>query len=222
MTEYLDFFSDLFLFKNLDKEDLKKAITEISPELNTFSRSSMIYTPDSYEKKIGFVYSGECEVLRVKEDKTDVSLNILRNGDSFGILAVISKEEFPTSIKALCNSQVFFIKQNHLIHLIKSYPTVAMNVISFLADRINFLNRKIATFSSGSAEEKLARFILSEEKKQKTSAISFNCKKCSEAISCGRATVYRAIDSLSESGYIQYENKKIIILDQQGLERTKK
>ena len=223
MENYINFFSKVFLFSSLPSDSLARAVSECEPEIRSYHRGEVIFTPENYEKEIGFIFSGECEILRAKNDGIDVSLNILKTGNSFGILAVLSQnDEFPTKIVARLNTEVLFIKKSKLLRLIRHYPTVAMNVISFLTERINFLNRKIATFSSDSVVEKLARYILSNARENGATEISLNCKKCSEAISVGRASVYRALDSLADSGLIKYENKKIYIKDLEGLERIEK
>ena len=223
MNRYTEFFSNVFLFTSLPFDKLDSAISECEPELRSYHRSDMIYTPENYEKEIGFILSGECEIIRKKQDGSDVVLNSLKTGDSFGILAVLSsEEEFPTLISAKRASEVLFIKKSRLLRLIRRYPTVAMNVIGFLTEKISFLNKKIATFSSESVEEKMRRFILDEYRKNVATEFTLNCKKCSEAISAGRASVYRGINSLEKSGVIKYENKKIFILDLEGLERMKK
>lgn len=221
MKDFFDFFTSIFLFKNMKKEQLQKIIGELKPELRSYSRAALIYSPESYEKQICFIYSGECGVLRKKPDGTDVLLNVLYPGDSFGILAALSdEEEFPTAIVARHSSKVLFLKRDELFHLIKRYPTVAMNVIEFLTQKIGFLNSRIATFSADSVEEKLSRYILSNSNGKEE--IDFNCKKCSEAINSGRASVYRGLELLENAGLIKYENKKIYIIDRKGLERTKK
>lgn len=223
MNRYKEFFSRVFLFSSLPIDKLESAISECEPELRVYQRHEMIYTPENYEKEIGFIFSGECEIIRRNNDGSDVVLNKLKPGNSFGILAVLSDEdEFPTVVSARVNSEVLFIKKTKLIRLIRHYPTVAMNVINFLTEKVKFLNKKIATFSSESVEEKMRRFIYDECEKIGATEFSLNCKKCSEAISAGRASVYRGINALQKSGIIKYENKKIIILDLNGLERTKK
>ena len=94
-----------------------------------------------------------------------------------------------------------------------------MNIIEFLTEKINFLNDKIAAFSGGSVEEKLASHILLLSKKNNSLEFDFNKKKSAEALNCGRASLYRAISALESAGYISLDNKKIIINDPEGLER---
>ena len=223
MENYNEFFSSVFLFASLPEEKLETAISECEPELRTYQRGELIFTPENYEKEIGFVYFGECEIKRRKSDGTEVVLNNLKVGNSFGILAVLSdEEEYPTVISARTSASILFIKKSKLLRAVRHYPTVAMNVINFLTKKISFLNKKIATFSSESVEEKLRCFLLEEYSKNGATVFPLNCKKCSEAISSGRASVYRGIDALVKSGLIKYENKKITIIDLKGLERTQK
>ena len=80
----------------------------------------------------------------------------------------------------------------------------------------------IATFSGSTVEMKLASHLLSRYQKSGTLEFPFNCKHCSEAISAGRASIYRALLVLENEGLIKHENKKIIILDLKGLERISK
>ncbi len=141
MKNYTEFFFGVFLFASLPRDKLSKAISECEPELRSYNRGEVIFSPENYEKEIGFIYSGECEILRRKSDTPDVLLNILKAGDSFGILAVLSEEEeFPTVVVAHHNTEVLFIKKKKLMRLIRHYPTVAMNVIELLSKKISFLN----------------------------------------------------------------------------------
>ncbi len=207
----------------MEKDALADVIKNITPEIKTYSCKEEIYTPNDYEHKLCFIVNGECAVERVKGDGNSVPLNLLKKGDSFGIMTILScEDEFPTRIVAKRTSEILFISKEDTLKIINKYPQIAMNVIAFLSNKISFLNSKIATFSSSSVEEKLSNYILSEHKKQKSDVLPFNCKKSAEAISAGRASLYRAIAALSDLGIIKLENKKIYILDPKGLERNSK
>ena len=101
-------------------------------------------------------------------------------------------------------------------------PQIAFNIITFMANRIGFLNGKISTFSADNVEQKLANYILSEYRSRADPVFDFNCKRASESINSGRASLYRAIDSLTKKNILKLENKKIFILDLEGLERILK
>ena len=210
----------LFLFENLSDESIESLLSEISPQSATFSRGETVYSKTE-DKKIGLILEGKCEVRHSRSDGSSVVINFLSDGDSFGVLSAFSDNEFPTEIVATISTKVVFFEKKDVIALINNHSDIAMNLINFLVNRIEFLNKKIVTFSGGSVEEKLTSYILSEAK-QKGEIFDFNRKKAAEAISAGRASVYRALDSLVESGVIKYDSKKIYILDLKGLERISK
>ena len=102
------------------------------------------------------------------------------------------------------------------------YPEISLSIISFMSSRIDFLNKKVATFSADSVEEKLAFFLLTEAKEAENAYFSLNLSKLAKTLNTGRASIYRAIDSLVKLSLIKFENKKIYISDLKGLERITK
>jgi len=144
------------------------------------------------------------------------------SGSSFGITAILSEEAFPTVIYAKKRSSVAFITRDELLTLIDKFPAVALNIIKFQNDRIAFLNKKIETFSAGSVEERLACYLIGECQKNNSEIFCFNRKKSAEILGVGRASLYRALDSLVLDNIIEFDSKKIIIKNPLGLERIAK
>ena len=220
---FVEFFSKSFLFEGIDSKKIDEILKLIEPTLKCYKAKEVIYSPSCFDKNVGFIVSGECKIERVKSDGTHVPLNIAKANDSFGITAALTdEEEFPTRVTASKATKVIFITKENIDFLIENYIDVAKNVITFLSNKIVFLNKKVATFASNTVEEKLASYILMKYSKIGKTEFPFNCKKASESINSGRASLYRAISSLSEKGIISLVDKKIIILDQEGLERITK
>lgn len=220
---YESFLSELFLFKELSQNEIHRIITNNDIEVCEFDSNEKIYTPNDFKTKVGFLISGECSVEKLKPDGSSFPLNKLIKGDSFGILAVFSEnKQFPTMVKVLKPAKVMFFSRETIISLIKEYPEVALAIISFMSNRIEFLNKKVATFSADSVEEKFAFYILNESKRTNSLSFSLNLTKTAKALNAGRASVYRAIDALQKLGIITLENKKIYISDLQSLERITK
>ena len=216
------FLKNVFLFRDVQEKTLDVMLKKVSPETKIYTSKEVIFSPHEYEPRLAFVISGECIVERIKSDETALPLNTLKTYDSFGIMSLfVGGEEYPTSVIAKKGAELIFFTKQDVDTLIKSSPEIAINVIKFLADRIAFLNSKIATFSSDTVEEKLANFLVFQHKKH-GSTFLLNCKKTAEAINSGRASLYRALTSLERENIIKFENKKIFILDPEGLERISK
>ncbi len=213
MENIKGFISQLFLFSGLTEKELDDSLNSVCPEILSFQRGDRIYCKESDEKKIGFIFGGRAEVRKPKGDGGYSVLNQLSEGDSFGVLSVFSKDEFPTEIIATKNSEVLFLGADEVIRLVEENAKIAINVINFMAERISFLNKKIQTFSGTRVEDRLLSYLKSKWEAAGCKEFTLNFKKCSEAINAGRASVYRAMSSLIEDGSISYDdNKKITII----------
>lgn len=218
LTEY-DQIKNLFLFYNIGEDECKKIIAATDPVVLEYRRGELVFSEESHEKCVGFVISGECEVRRKREGDY-VILNTLKAFDSFGILSVFAPdEEFPTLIFARKNAAVMFFSEKDIRFLVEKYPQISLNVINFLSERIIFLNKRIATYSGSSTAEKLSAYLLSIYR-ENGCEFTLNCKRCSEALGVGRASVYRGIEALVSDGIIKFEDKKIKIICPEGLERN--
>lgn len=220
---YCDFFGRVFLFNGVHEDRIAEILSMLDISVCEFKKGDIIYSQDHFNSDIGFVIDGECVVCRKRNNGTPLPLNVLHRYDSFGVTAVFSdKDTFPTDIYAKKATKVVFISKKTLLNAIKAYADIAMNVIVFLTNRIEFLNKKIATLSSCGCDEKLSRLLLSEDKKHNGEPFLLNCKAAAEGLGIGRASLYRGIKSLSDSGYIEYVDKKIYIKDPDGLKGISK
>lgn len=214
----IEFFANTFLFRNIPCEKIEALIKDAVIE-RRFERGELIYACDSFEKMLGFVFEGECEVV---SQNSRVPLNTLLPYSSFGITAIYSPEnEFPTNVYAKRSSVVYFISRDSLMKMISESADISYNIIAFLIGRISFLNKKIATFSGENVECKLAAYLLNLYKRIGDS-FDLNLKHTAEEINAGRASLYRALSSLETDGVIKRNGKNIIIIDPKGLERIPK
>ena len=211
-----------FLFRGIDEEAATRSINAFRISEQIFAKGAVIFAPHKFERKIGFVTSGECLISRPSSGQP-IPINVVKAGESFGITTVFSdSDEFPTLITAKSRCSIFFIDSADLINIMQSNNAVSLNVIKFLTRRIEFLNGRIAAFSATNVEEKLINYVLTLYKRYGTTEFPFNKKQSAEAMSCGRASLYRAMDSLSSRGLVRFDSKKIYITDPNGLERMLK
>ena len=210
---------ECFLFRGIPEEELRLLLGEAKAETRSYKRGELIYSSEHEERTVGIVAAGECEVLRKRQDGGPVVLNLLGRGDSFGILSVISEEPFPTSVYATKGCEILFFTDSEIKHFLEVSPKVSKNLISFLADRINFLNRRIATFSGNRVEDRLAAYLIAQSQAAGTSSLPFSHGRCAEQINAGRASVYRAVAALEADRLISVANKTVNIIDSEGLER---
>ena len=218
-----EFWTEVFLFRGISSDAVSEMLNSVFVEIKEVKSGDVIYSPLHFEQKVGFIVSGECVVERIRSEGENLQLNKLSPFDSFGILTLFScSDGFPTQIRAKKETVVAFISKKDMLALIEMSPAVALNIIGFMGERISFLNDKISTFSSDNVEQKFANFLILEAKKQQNLSFDLNRKKTAEVINVGRASLYRAIDLFVKKGLVVFEDKKINIVDLDGLERISK
>lgn len=212
-----------FLFNCASDSEFERALNSIRPYVISYEKSECICSPQNFERRLGFVVSGECEVLHRHADSADIRIKTLRRTDTFGIISVFSSDaEYPTTIVASKKCEVLYIDRSDAYKLIENHPRIARTIIEFFAERIRFMNSKVATFSASSVEQKMAQYIVNEARSQKSETIKLNKAKLALEIGVGRASLYRTLNHFSDDGLIVIDNKYIQIIDLEGLERIKK
>ena len=223
MENYTNFLQGTFLFRDLPRNVSRELVFSLKYSILSFNKGDVVYSPEKYERKLGFVIKGGCNVYKYRSSEKNLFLNSLLPGDSFGILAVFTEEgEFPTVIEATKKTEIMFIDDEECKSLISKNADVALSVIGFLANKVSFLNTKISTLSGKSITEKLAIYLLCEAYKASADTIHLNIQRASNALSVSRQSIYRAIEALELPGYIEHDDNKIYIKDLIGLERLTK
>ena len=92
------------------------------------------------------------------------------------------------------------------------YPDFAKAYVILLSEKIHFLNKKLSAFSEGEAAEKLLRWIKNFSNGENEFFLPCSVSKLAGMLGIGRASVYRAFDTLSERDIIRKDGKKIVIL----------
>lgn len=138
-----------------------------------------------------------------------VVLNKLHAGDCFGVASLFGSRCGITAVTACEKSRLLLFSQKTVEALMQADFTFARNYICFLTDRIGFLNRKIAAFTAGSAEKKLAKYLLTLSEENGVLTLPVSMVRLANLLDLGRASLYRAFAFLEESGQLAREGKTV-------------
>ena len=212
-----------FLFKGVDSICVDKCLRAINTEEVIYKKNETVYSPADFDKKIGFIAKGEATVGRIKANGDIIPLNFLTSGSAFGVLAAFTgRDEFPTVITAKKDLTVVYVNRYDLEEMMKISHQLSINLIEFLASRIEFLCDKISSFSSDNVEQKLARYLYHLYSEFQSADLKFNKKHAAESLNTGRTSLYRSLEKLEQSGVIKINDKTIIITNLKELERIAK
>ena len=177
-----------------------------------YEKNDVVYDKTNFSRSLGIVLEGRLRVTKENADKRPIVMNTLQRGALFGAAALFNSEpEYATKITAIERSRVLFLPQRLIKRMIEREPDIAENYIRYLSERILFLNRKIYFLTAGTAEQRLAGFLLDNLAVGEYSEMPMPMHRLADALNMSRASLYRAFDELTESGAVSKQGKLVCI-----------
>lgn len=182
------------------------ALLEGPVHVHTYRKDDLIFSRESRARCIGVLLRGEARVM-----KDHVTVSVLKRGGQFGTVTLYNRAEgFVNSIVAKTACRVLFLEKEEVDALVTQNREFAVAYITYLSERIYFLNRKIEAYTAPTAEERLFAYlqsICSESGEIR----NVNVTEISRQINVSRAGIYRALDSLAAAGKLRHEGKTITL-----------
>ena len=206
------------LFKGADKDKLGASIDNGSFVCRAYRSGDMIYSPDEDEKKLIFFISGEASVYSADESRS-VLLRTVTAGKTVGVANLFSSEKFVSRIIADKKCETVEITAPDYAKLLENDGSILHNYISFLSDKICYLNKKIVCLTAGSAERRLALFLNSHSSEigKDTFPLPMPMNSLAEMLNLGRASLYRAADKLEADGFLVRDGKNITLVSKEQM-----
>lgn len=177
-----------------------------------YEKNDVVYDKTNFSRSLGIVLDGRLRVTKENADKRPIVMSALQRGAIFGAAALFNSEpEYATKITAIERSRVLFLPQRLIKRMIEREPDIAENYIRYLSERILFLNRKIYFLTAGTAEQRLAGFLLDNLAVGEYSEMPMPMHRLADALNMSRASLYRAFDELTESGAVSKQGKLVCI-----------
>ena len=188
-----------FLFRNVDDILVEQLASDNRCQRETYPRGAVIFDETHFRRCLGILLSGEVLVEK-------------NTGDCFGAAAMFhQRRRYASLLTAKKPTEVLFLPQEVITWAMERNSAITKNYISYLSGRIWFLSSRISALTAGTAERKLAVYLL----EQGTMDVSMT--DLSQQLNLGRASLYRAVETLEEMGGIGREGKTVKVLDAEKL-----
>lgn len=200
------------LFRGLPPSVLTRILAVSDCTAAEYEKNEVVYDKTNFYRSLGIVLEGRLRVTKENADKRPIVMSTLQRGAMFGAAALFNSEpEYATKITAIERSRVLFLPQRLVKRMIEREPDIAENYIRYLSERILFLNRKIYFLTAGTAEQRLAGFLLDNLAVGEFSEMPMTMHRLADALNMSRASLYRAFDELTASGAVSKQGKLVCI-----------
>lgn len=200
------------LFRGLPPSVLTRILAVSDCTAAEYEKNEVVYDKTNFYRSLGIVLEGRLRVTKENADKRPIVMSTLQRGAMFGAAALFNSEpEYATKVTAIERSRVLFLPQRLIKRMIEREPDIAENYIRYLSERILFLNRKIYFLTAGTAEQRLAGFLLDNLAVGEFSEMPMTMHRLADALNMSRASLYRAFDELTASGAVSKQGKLVCI-----------
>lgn len=208
--EIIEIFSSSPLFANSSDKAIEYAVNNCT--ISEIAKGDKLFDNTKDNPSLFVILDGSAQVMGGTKNKP-VILNTLTKGRVFGMASLFGEKCGSTSVLAKEKCAYAVISQECVENLLGIDVGFAKNYIRFLSEKIRFLNKKIAFFTSESAEKKVAGYLLSlpYDENEKCVVLDIKMAKLAQNLDIGRASLYRAFDSLTEHCFIEKTNNVVKI-----------
>jgi CRP/FNR family transcriptional regulator len=164
-----------------------------------------------------FVVAGVVKVFKISADGKEQIFRIIRPGDSFNDVPVLSGGVNLAGAAAMSPVVLNGIKKKDLETIVKDHPQVALNLVQVLSRRVEELMTLVEDFSFRHVSGRVAKILLEYVGDGGGEKPRLTQQEIAAIIGTAREMVGRSLKNLEEEGAIKMERNRIIITSRETL-----
>lgn len=218
MSRYIDFLKKIPLFDGMSEEVLEEVAELLTVE--RISKNKVVFQQGDPGDAMYIILAGGVKIVLYSEDGREVILALLKPGDFFGDMALITEQLRSASVIASEDSSLLRLSRKSLVNQIHKNPNLGMNLLKVMALRLSEADEKIGDLALVDVYGRVARYLLKLAKERG--------RECEEGIlvedrpthqqiantvGTARETVSRAVSDFIRRGRLRIEGSTMILLD---------
>lgn len=209
-------------FDDLPRETLERLAKTALPR--HFDAGQVIYVEGEPAEKVYFLERGWVKATRISRDGREQAMMFFSAGEIFGDIAVLSGKEYPGTVVALEDVDLWVIQANEFMALVGQDIALAMAFNRRLSERVLHYIGLVEDLSLRNVESRLASTLLQHAEMSDGQLVvprRFWTTFDEMAVRLGtvRDVLSRSLKTLEMDGLLKVTRTQIIILDPKELAR---
>lgn len=187
----------------------------------SYKRGQVIFSEGDEGKGFYVLIEGKAKIFKLSPEGKEQILHVLGPGEPFGEAAVFAGQPFPAHAETLEKSRTLFFPRDAFIELIKTDPSLALNMLAILSRRLRKFTVLVEDLSLKEVPARLAAYLLYLSGEQAGSDdLKLDIAKNQLASLLGTIpeTLSRVLTRMTRQGLIHIDGSHIKIVDRLGLE----
>ena len=134
----------LFFLKGVEPHTADNFLESL-PEAVCFEKGNIVCKPQNGGAALGILIKGRLEILA---GCRKVSMRRMESPDVFGAASLFGGDGFVSTVRAATSARVIFVSEEYFKELLTKSFKATENYITFLSDKVRFLNMRIENFTA--------------------------------------------------------------------------
>jgi len=224
MKEIAQKLKDTKLFIGLNEEEILTCLKSIDFNIEEFEKDETIFHVGDKAKYINVLIDGAVSICRDSMDGKRSIVAIFNTvGAIFGeVFLFLENKGYEHYARAASKVKLLKISKDYLFEGSKEgkdYHKVFLgNMLSDLAFKNYYLNRKVQILSCSSLRQKIAMFLIQNMDRNKRCISGLGREEMADLLNTARPSLSRELMKMQEEGIIEIDKKHIIIKNIEALE----
>lgn len=208
------------IFNHLEADQMSE-IKDLTQSISLKKRD-ILYRAGDTSDSLYIVNSGRLRLYSILDSGKERLLQILHPGEFTGELALFDESLHEVYAEAMEDTAICILKQSKLNNLMLKYPTIAIKILTELANRLKRSEAQATLFAIAKVETRIALYLIDCLKDVDhivdEVTIPLSKKDLASYLGTTPETISRKLLFLEENNYIVQKNgRRIQILDRDGL-----
>lgn len=196
-------------------------LAENSP-LKQYNKKRILFEEGKNPRNLFCIKSGTIKIYKTNEFGKEFILSIRRPGELIGFSSLINNAPYNFSAASLTPIEVYEVGKEDFLKLFFSNNHTALHIIKLMSQNIAQKETQLLSLAYDSVRKRVANSLLFLQKKLKIenpNSIAILREDLAHIVGTAKESVIRMLTEFKEDGYIDIQEGKIIIIDQERLER---
>jgi len=205
-------FDQVPLFSALSSDDLNAL--ESYANQKSYRKNTIIISKGDESHALFVLVSGKVRIFASDEEGKEIVLNFLdQPGSYLGELALIGDTERTASAITVQDSKLLVLSKQDFIRAVKENPEIAFTLIKDLAARVRLLTDKVSSLALDDVYGRVTAVLREQAKEEDGRLITgrLTQQDIADMVGASREMISRIFKDLKAGGYMDIENKRIVL-----------
>jgi CRP/FNR family transcriptional regulator/CRP/FNR family cyclic AMP-dependent transcriptional regulator len=216
------FLEGIRIFSGLNSRELQRIGKKF--KLRTVDPNELILMAEEAGNTFFVIASGKVKISVLSKEGKEVIFSTLEKGDFFGEMSLLDGKKRSADVSAVERSELYVLSREDFLAILEESPKIAIKIMEELAKRMRRADQQIKSLALLDVYGRVAGTLiqLAEDRGKKVkegTVISDrpNHQEMANMAGTSRETVTRVLGDLKLQGFIDIDEKNILILNEKRL-----